>query len=150
MPAGRPHETVGNDGPRWMTAVSRQREAQNPAYRPTHPPFIALTWNGARLGRWRRHFGGTLPPRERPIERIACPAAGLGDQMAVQVDGGGDRLVPSQRGTSEIGTPSARAVLAKVCRRSWNFDSRERAPMRMAEAPITLGVPGLAPSGTLL
>jgi len=37
MLAGRPHETVGNDGPRWMTAASRKREAQNPAYRPTHP-----------------------------------------------------------------------------------------------------------------
>jgi hypothetical protein len=32
-------------------------------------------------------------------------------------------LWPSQRDTSEIGTPSARAVLANVCRRSWKVVS---------------------------
>jgi hypothetical protein len=37
MPAGRPHEAVGNGSPRWMTAAPAQAGAQNPAYRPTHP-----------------------------------------------------------------------------------------------------------------
>jgi hypothetical protein len=60
---------------------------------------------------------------ERFIQGAACPAAGLGDQVpyrstVVVID-----LCPSQRETSEIGTPSARAVLAKVCRRSWNVVS---------------------------
>ena len=37
MPAGRPHEAVGNSGPRWMTVASAPAEGQNPAYRPTRP-----------------------------------------------------------------------------------------------------------------
>ncbi len=40
MLAGRPHEAVGNGSPRWMTAAPRKRGAQNPAYRPTHPPRV--------------------------------------------------------------------------------------------------------------
>ena len=36
-------------------------------------------------------------------------------------------LWPSQRDTSEIGTPSARAVLANVCRRSWKVVSGVQA-----------------------
>jgi hypothetical protein len=35
-------------------------------------------------------------------------------------------LWPSQRETSEIGTPSAKAVLAKVWRRSWKVVSAMR------------------------
>lgn len=33
---------------------------------------------------------GASLPGECPVERIAGPAAGLGDQVAVEVDGGGD------------------------------------------------------------
>ena len=40
-------------------------------------------------------------------------------RVAVEVDRGGNRPVTRQRETSEIGTPSASAVLANVCRRSW-------------------------------
>ena len=34
MSAGRPHEVIGNDGPRWMTVTCCQ-QVQNPAYKPT-------------------------------------------------------------------------------------------------------------------
>jgi hypothetical protein len=61
---------------------------------------------------------------ECPVERITCSAAGLRDQVyrstVVVID-----LWPSQRDTSEIGTPSASAVLAKVCRRSMSGHLRK-------------------------
>jgi hypothetical protein len=58
-----------------------------------------VTCGGAWLGGWPGHFGGTSPLRgERPVERVAGPAAGLGDQVAVQVHGGRDRLVAEPAG----------------------------------------------------
>src|SRR5262245_38397826 len=67
--------------------------AQNPAYRPTRPPPMALTCAFAMS----LSGGGTLgaQPRqpERVIQRVTSPPAGLGNKVAVQVHGGGDRLV---------------------------------------------------------
>ena len=60
---------------------------------------------------------------EGAIERVTGPAGGLGDQVAIQIDGGRDGPMSSQRETSEIGTPSASAVLANVCRKSWKVVS---------------------------
>lgn len=44
-------------------------------------------------------------------------------------------LWPSQRETSEIGTPSASAVLAKVCRKSWNVASGSSSATASAGFP---------------
>jgi len=60
---------------------------------------------------------------EGAIERVTGPAGGLGDQVAIQIDGGRDGPMSSQRETSEIGTPSASAVLVNVCRKSWKVVS---------------------------
>jgi len=49
-------------------------------------------------------------------------------------------LCPSQRETSEIGTPSASAVLANVCRRSWNVVSSASPAAVMAGFQISLFV----------
>ena len=51
------------------------------------------------------HSGHIHVRGERLLERITSPAAGLGHQVTVQVDGGRDRLVAEQRETSEMGTP---------------------------------------------
>jgi hypothetical protein len=66
MLAGRPHETAGNGSPRWMTAASRPREAQNPAYRPAHPIQTLLTCGGAIANRSR----GTCPVPETTSAHI--------------------------------------------------------------------------------
>ena len=43
MPAGRPHEAVGNGGPRWMTVASRQREGTEPGLQAGSPLYTLLT-----------------------------------------------------------------------------------------------------------
>ena len=45
MLAGRPHETVGNGSPRWMTAAPRERAHRT---RPTGrlTPYTSLAWDG--------------------------------------------------------------------------------------------------------
>jgi hypothetical protein len=64
-----------------------------------------------------------LRTAEGAVERVTSPAGGLGDQVAIQINSGRDGLVASQRETSEIGTPSASAVLANPCRKSWKVVS---------------------------
>lgn len=54
--------------------------------------------------------------REYPVQSVTCTAAGFRDQRPCGSTVAVMDLCPSQRDTSEIGTPSARAVLAKVCR----------------------------------
>jgi hypothetical protein len=67
--------------------------AQDPAYRPTRPPLTALTLRSAVVAVVQGTFGAHGPGTERTVEGVASTAAGLGDQVAVQVDGGGDRAV---------------------------------------------------------
>ena len=101
-----------------------QAGAQNPAYRPAHPLHTHLTCDGARFS----GSGGTLGAHHR------CRANALSSASRARPLASGTRwpyrstvvvidLCPSQRDTSEIGTPSASAVLAKVCRRSWKVAS---------------------------
>ena len=47
MLAGRPHETVGNDGPRWMTAVRALSADTEPGLQAGSPLFIPLTCGDA-------------------------------------------------------------------------------------------------------
>src|SRR5580704_5997177 len=98
MLAGRPHEAAGNGSPRWMTAGPRKRVHRT---RPTGrlTPLICLC-TGARL--WslsgRGTFGAYACRSERSVERVAGTAAGLADQVAIQVHGGRDRLVAEPTG----------------------------------------------------
>jgi hypothetical protein len=53
-------------------------------------------------------------------------------------------LWPSQRDTSEIGTPSARAVVANVCRRSWKVVSSgelRRGDRGLPDLPVEVVAP---------
>jgi hypothetical protein len=98
MLAGRPHETAGNGSPRWMTAAPRQREAQNPAYRPAHPHHMAVACGGAVLRQSPGAFGAHARTSERPVERVTGPAAGRRHQVAIQVNGGRDGLMAEPAG----------------------------------------------------
>jgi hypothetical protein len=72
--------------------------AQNPAYRPTRPPPIALSCGSAIPAIVRGTFGAHGLDTERTVEGVTGPAAGLGDQVAVQVHGGSDRAVAEPAG----------------------------------------------------
>jgi hypothetical protein len=90
MPAGRPHETVGNGGPRWMTAASRQREDTEPGLQAGSPPFKPLTCA----------FAVSLPAgsvqfrwifREHRVNDPATEIFGVGEQVPVGARRLGDR-----------------------------------------------------------
>ena len=49
MSAGRPHEVIGNDGPRWMTVTCCQ-QVQNPAYKPTRSLLLLGCSDGCSGG----------------------------------------------------------------------------------------------------
>ena len=69
--------------------------------RPTgrlHPPHMPLTWAGLWSLSGRGTFGAHARRSERSVERVAGTAAGLGDQVAIQVHGGRDRLVAEPTG----------------------------------------------------
>jgi hypothetical protein len=158
------------------------------------------------------HFRGTWPRYRRTVEGVTGPAAGLGDQVAVQLHSGGDRAVAEPaghlgdghalgQGRAGEGVPQiveggvrlrqgsgtgvafdrgrrlletmpypenldnhfaadpakfdfyamdcyrmladdkmAENLANEVIRASTDFDGRERAPMRLTEAHVTLGV----------
>ena len=118
MLAGRPHEAAGNGSPRWMTAAPRKRAHRT---RPTGrlTPEIALD-RGRRLldampypENLDHHF--VIDPTKFDFYAMDCYRLLADDMMAEN-------------------------LAHEVIQASTDFDGRERAPMRLAEARITLGV----------
>jgi hypothetical protein len=60
-----------------------------------------------------------LRSAEGVAERVTGAAGGLGDQVAVQVDGGRDGLVAEPAGNLGDRNAFGKRVLANVCLRSW-------------------------------
>jgi hypothetical protein len=83
MLAGRPHEAVGNDSPRWMTAAPRKR-----AHR-TRPTGRLTPFHVADLGRNGTTFTGSVPvPSEPPRRSRRWPTAEVfyvGEEVPVGV-----------------------------------------------------------------
>jgi len=77
-----------------------QAGAQNPAYRPAHPPSYGLDLRRSiTRGSGRAHSGHMcLRAAEGAIERVTRAAGGLRDQVTVKVDSGRDRLMAEPAG----------------------------------------------------
>jgi hypothetical protein len=84
MLAGRPHEAVGNGSPRWMIAAPPQAGAQNPAYRPAHPPSKGPDLQCSEARGAAGHIGGTCASAEGFVQGVAGTAAGLRYEVAIK------------------------------------------------------------------
>ena len=139
MLAGRPHEAVGNGSPRWMTVAPRKRgHRTRPTGRltPFHPPDLRLMVAGGRPLHIRCTCAGRGCIRglsagrgESAGEGGTGPCAGLRDEVPVEVDRRGDRLVaepaghlrdrhaPGQGGAGERVPLMRNSALAALCGR---------------------------------
>jgi hypothetical protein len=98
MLAGRPHEAVGNDSPRWMIAAPRERGTE-PGLQADSPPSYDPDLRRSITYEHRGTTGGTCAAMRKPYPaHRARSLASSGTRVPVEVDGGSDGPVAEPAG----------------------------------------------------